>query len=92
MGSEDFNNLAISSTPSCFWNYGGIDPQLWDAVEKRDKIAEEIPGLIIATVEYCIPELPFHIGNHNPSFAPVIQPTLTVAIDAYALAALTFLL
>jgi len=29
--------------------------------------------------------------NHSAYFAPVIQPTLTVAIDAYALAALTWL-
>jgi amidohydrolase len=46
MGSEDFGNLAIS-TPSCFWNYGGIDPQKWDDVEKRGKLAEEIPGTLI---------------------------------------------
>ncbi|KAI9786385.1 MAG: hypothetical protein M1839_006845 [Geoglossum umbratile] len=31
-------------------------------------------------------------GNHNPFFAPAIHPTLTVAIDAYAAAALEFLL
>ncbi|KAI4246776.1 MAG: hypothetical protein L6R40_001805 [Gallowayella cf. fulva] len=43
MGSEDFGNLAIN-TPSCFWNYGGIDPQKWDDAEKRGKLAEEIPG------------------------------------------------
>ena len=30
-------------------------------------------------------------GNHSPSFAPVIQPTLTVATDAFATAALAFL-
>ena len=48
MGSEDFNNLAVSSTPSCFWNYGGIAPQLWDDVERRGKVAEEIPGLMSA--------------------------------------------
>lgn len=29
--------------------------------------------------------------NHSAYFAPVIQPTLTVAVDAYALAALTWL-
>lgn len=46
MGSEDFGNLAIA-TPSCFWNYGGIDPQLWDDVENRGKLAEEIPGILI---------------------------------------------
>lgn len=51
MGSEDFNNLALSSTPTCFWNYGGIDPQLWDDVEKRGRLAEEIPGLISNTTE-----------------------------------------
>ncbi|KAL8976512.1 MAG: hypothetical protein Q9205_007490 [Flavoplaca limonia] len=43
MGSEDFGNLAIS-TPSCFWNYGGIDPQRWDEAEKRGRLPEEIPG------------------------------------------------
>ncbi|KAK4219481.1 metal-dependent amidase/aminoacylase/carboxypeptidase [Rhypophila decipiens] len=30
-------------------------------------------------------------ANHSAKFAPVIQPTMTVATDAYALAALTFL-
>jgi metal-dependent amidase/aminoacylase/carboxypeptidase family protein len=29
--------------------------------------------------------------NHSPFFAPVIQPTLKAAVDAYALSALTFL-
>jgi metal-dependent amidase/aminoacylase/carboxypeptidase family protein len=33
-------------------------------------------------------ELP---GNHSPFFAPVVQPTLTVGIDGYVVAALTFL-
>jgi hypothetical protein len=37
-------------------------------------------------------KLTFYVGNHNPGFAPVIQPTLNVAIDAYALVSLTFLL
>ncbi|APA13429.1 hypothetical protein SS1G_07966 [Sclerotinia sclerotiorum 1980 UF-70] len=72
MGSEDFANLAIS-TPSCFWNYGGIDPQRWDEAEKAGKLAE------IA-------------GNHSPLFEIAIQPTLTVATEAYAVGALAFLL
>jgi amidohydrolase len=50
MGSEDFNNLAISSTPSCFWNYGGIDPKIWDDAESRGRIAEEIPGMMRTTI------------------------------------------
>ncbi|KAL9066414.1 MAG: hypothetical protein Q9157_007148 [Trypethelium eluteriae] len=33
-------------------------------------------------------ELPI---NHSPLFAPVLQPTLKVAVDAYALGALTYL-
>ncbi|KAL9086395.1 MAG: hypothetical protein Q9165_007181 [Trypethelium subeluteriae] len=34
-------------------------------------------------------ELPI---NHSPLFAPVLQPTLRVAVDAYALGALTYLM
>jgi metal-dependent amidase/aminoacylase/carboxypeptidase family protein len=30
--------------------------------------------------------------NHSPFFAPVVQPTLRVAVDAYAVAALTWLM
>ncbi|KAH0538091.1 hypothetical protein FGG08_005303 [Glutinoglossum americanum] len=45
MGSEDFANLADPvSAPGCFWNYGGIDPQLWDDAKERGKL-EEIPGI-----------------------------------------------
>jgi hypothetical protein len=33
-------------------------------------------------------ELP---GNHSPFFAPVVQPTLSVGMDGYVVAALTFL-
>jgi len=35
-----------------------------------------------------IDEIP---GNHSPLFGPAIQPTLSIAIDAYAVAALSFL-
>jgi hypothetical protein len=35
-----------------------------------------------------IHELP---GNHSPLFTPVVQPTLTVGVDGYVAAALTFL-
>lgn len=33
----------------------------------------------------------FSTGNHSPYFAPVIQPTLTVAIDAYTVGTFAFL-
>jgi amidohydrolase len=43
MGSEDFANLAVN-IPSCFWNYGGIDPEKWDEAEKNGKVGD-IPGM-----------------------------------------------
>jgi metal-dependent amidase/aminoacylase/carboxypeptidase family protein len=72
-GSEDFGILATAvGKPSCFFLYGGIDPEVYDKAEKEGKM-KEIPG------------------NHSPFFAPVIQPTLTVGLDGYVVAALTFL-
>ncbi|KAK3996165.1 metal-dependent amidase/aminoacylase/carboxypeptidase [Cladorrhinum sp. PSN332] len=72
-GSEDISNLATPvSAPVCFWNYGGISPEIFDAAPDKAAL-DRIPA------------------NHNASFAPVVQPTLTVATDAYAVAALTFL-
>ncbi|KAF2867277.1 hypothetical protein BDV95DRAFT_631369 [Massariosphaeria phaeospora] len=72
-GSEDFGILATAvGKPSCFFLYGGVDPQLWDRLEEEGRL-KEVPG------------------NHSPFFAPVIQPTLTVAVDGYVGATLTFL-
>lgn len=43
-GSEDISNLAHAvSAPVCFWNYGGIDPEKWDAAAAEDTISQ-IPG------------------------------------------------
>jgi len=73
-GSEDFGVLATSiGRPSCFWAYGGTDPDVWDKAEAEGRLLDAIPT------------------NHSPHFAPVIQPTLKVACDAYAVAALTWL-
>ncbi|KAK2765565.1 hypothetical protein FQN54_008419 [Arachnomyces sp. PD_36] len=73
--SEDFSTLATcKDIPSCFWFVGGIDPELWDKVEREGSSnTDEIPG------------------NHSALFAPVIQPTMRVGVDALCLAALTFL-
>ncbi|TKX20137.1 hypothetical protein C1H76_7637 [Elsinoe australis] len=73
-GSEDFGELATAiNKPSCFWTYGGVPHDTWDAAEKAGRIKEDIPI------------------NHSAKFAPSIMPTLQVAIDAYAVAALTWL-
>jgi metal-dependent amidase/aminoacylase/carboxypeptidase family protein len=43
-GSEDFGILATAvGKPSCFFLYGGIDPELYDKAEKEGKM-KEIPG------------------------------------------------
>ncbi|KAF3040245.1 hypothetical protein E8E12_002367 [Didymella heteroderae] len=72
-GSEDFGILATAvGKPSCFFLYGGTDPELYAKLEKEGKMAE-MPG------------------NHSPFFAPVVQPTLKVGFEGYAVSALTFL-
>jgi hypothetical protein len=58
--------------PSCFFLYGGTDPELYSKLEKEGKLTE-MPG------------------NHSPFFAPVVQPTLSVGFEGYAVSALTFL-
>ncbi|KAF2664379.1 metal-dependent amidase/aminoacylase/carboxypeptidase [Microthyrium microscopicum] len=74
-GSEDFGELATAvNKPSCFWTYGGVDPEVWDKTEKEGRLMEDIPV------------------NHSPFFAPVISPTLGLAADAYAVAALTWMI
>jgi metal-dependent amidase/aminoacylase/carboxypeptidase family protein len=43
-GSEDFGVLATSiGKPSCFFLYGGVDPEVWDKAEEEGTI-EELPG------------------------------------------------
>ncbi|EQL28566.1 hypothetical protein BDFG_08714 [Blastomyces dermatitidis ATCC 26199] len=72
--SEDFGCLgAAVGKPSCFWFFGGVDPQVWDEAERNGTIAKDVPV------------------NHSPFYAPVIQPTMRVGIDALVGAALTFL-
>ena len=79
-GSEDFSNLAAEEAegvPYVYWFFGGTDPKLFEDEDegKEEKKTEE-------------KDIPI---NHSPYFAPVMQPTLKVAIDAMTAAALTFL-
>ncbi|KAJ4362190.1 hypothetical protein N0V95_001538 [Ascochyta clinopodiicola] len=72
-GSEDFGILATAvGRPSCFFLYGGTDPELYERLEKEGKMSE-VPG------------------NHSPFFAPVVQPTLAIGVEGYAISALAFL-
>ena len=72
-GSEDFGILATAvGRPSCFFLYGGTDPEVYGRLEAEGRMSE-VPG------------------NHSPFFAPVVQPTLRVGFEGYAVSALTFL-
>ncbi|KAH7078336.1 hypothetical protein FB567DRAFT_502417 [Paraphoma chrysanthemicola] len=43
-GSEDFGILATAiGKPSCFFLYGGVDPEIYDKAEKEGKM-KELPG------------------------------------------------
>lgn len=74
-GSEDFSILGTAvGVPTCFFMYGGTDPELYDRCEKDGTLGEGIPV------------------NHSGLFAPVVQPTMRVAVDAYVAGALGWLL
>lgn len=44
LASEDFSILASAvGKPSCYWAFGGIDPETWDRLEKEDKLDTDVP-------------------------------------------------
>ena len=45
MGAEDMANLARPvGAPCCFWTFGCIDPEVWDAAEAKGTISKDIHG------------------------------------------------
>ena len=45
MGAEDMANLARPvGAPCCFWTFGCIDPEIWDAAEARGTLSKDIHG------------------------------------------------
>ena len=86
-GSEDFSEFARAvGKPSCFWFFGGSDPDLFKEEEEEGKGEEWRENSGRRKVKKQIPI------NHSPFFAPVMEPTLQVGIDAMTAAALTFLM
>jgi amidohydrolase len=66
--SEDVGVLAESAgVPCCFWFFGGADPSLFASVTSVDQAMEVIRGLP---------------SNHSPHYAPVIEPTLSIGVEA----------
>ncbi|KAF2107223.1 hypothetical protein BDV96DRAFT_589934 [Lophiotrema nucula] len=74
--SEDFTNFATHiNVPSIFWNFGGVNEEIWEKYEQDRKEGKKV-------------RLP---GAHQADYAPVLQPTLKTGIEAMSLAALTFM-
>ena len=76
-GSEDFNEFAdASGAPSMYWFLGGADPAPFLAAADVVEMTRIFEG---------IP------SNHAPEYAPVIEPTLQMGIEALVLAGLAWL-
>jgi amidohydrolase len=94
MGAEDMANLAQPvHAPCCFWTFGCIDPVVWDVAEARGTLSKDIHGKFNRRLEVLIKlTLCFlYQGNHSALFAPVLEPSLTIASDCYSVAALACL-
>lgn len=77
-GSEDVGELAIAAgCPLVYWTLGGADPALF--AEAGDDPAA------IRRVASGLP------SNHSPKFAPVIEPTLSIGVEALVRAARNWL-
>ncbi len=76
-GSEDVGLLAIAAgVPCVYWLLGGADPALFEGAADVAEIAVRAAALP---------------SNHSPLFAPVIEPTLTLGVNALVAAAHTWL-
>ncbi|MFI6871601.1 amidohydrolase [Nocardia sp. NPDC050406] len=82
-GSEDAGIFATSAdAPLCYWMFGVLDPALFGGTDPV-RILREIQsgGVDLATVP----------GPHTATYAPVVEPSITVGVTALTTAALTWL-
>jgi hippurate hydrolase len=76
-GSEDIGLLATGAGAPCvFWLLGGADPAAFEGAEGEAGIAERVAALP---------------SNHSPLYAPVIEPTRTIGVNALVAAARAWL-
>lgn len=76
-GSEDVGMLAeAAGAPCVYWLLGGADPAKFAQAKTIDDLTKVVASLP---------------SNHSPKFAPVIEPTLEIGINALATAARTWL-
>lgn len=67
-GSEDVGMFAVKADAPCvFWFLGGADPELFRGAATLPEMMEAMRT---------IP------GNHSPFYAPVIEPTLAIGVEA----------
>jgi hippurate hydrolase len=72
-GSEDIGLFATEAgVPCVYWLLGGADPAAFAGAGTRDELAAVVASLP---------------SNHSPLFAPVVEPTLTVGMNALVAAA-----
>ena len=76
-GSEDVGMLATAAgAPLVFWLLGGADPALFAGASTVDEMTR-----VMAKIP----------SNHSPHYAPVIEPTLSMGVDALVTAAKAWL-
>ncbi|HYN30098.1 MAG TPA: amidohydrolase [Dermatophilaceae bacterium] len=76
-GSEDVGLFGIAAGAPCvYWLLGGADPARFEGAADFEEIALRTAALP---------------SNHSPLFAPVIEPTLTIGVNALVAAAHTWL-
>jgi hypothetical protein len=57
----------MTAPACCFWLFGGADPALFGSATNLEQALEVVRG---------IP------SNHSPQYPPVIEPTLSIGVDA----------
>jgi hippurate hydrolase len=76
-GSEDVGMLATAAgAPIVYWLLGGADPAAFAGATGIEDVARIVAGLP---------------SNHSPHYAPVVEPTLSMGVDALVAAARTWL-
>ena len=72
-GSEDVGILAVEAGAPCvYWLLGGADPAHFAGLTSLPEITAAVAALP---------------SNHSPQFAPVIEPTLPIGVQALVAAA-----
>lgn len=82
-GSEDVGNFATAAgVPMCFWLFGILDHALFGGGDPQQMLHNVLTGKVdLKTVP----------GPHTSTYAPVIEPSITLGVTAMTTAALTWL-